>query len=212
MKCLNCDAEATIFFKEVVDGQLHEIRLCEACAAEKGFHLAVEQNKLTIANQFIWMAENLYPESAAKVGAVQCPSCGIRYSQFARTGRLGCADCYGAFEAQLKQILRRVHGATRHHGRAPRGADASTLRQRDLGRLREELNRAVEREEFELAARLRDQIRRMEQEAPATAGEAGSAGSARNAGDTGDAGNAGDAGSSEDAGTARDPGAAGGAS
>jgi protein arginine kinase activator len=203
MKCLNCDAEATIFFKEVVDGQLHEIRLCEACAAEKGFHLAVEQNKLTIANQFIWMAENLYPESAAKVGAVQCPSCGIRYSQFARTGRLGCADCYGAFETQLKQILRRVHGATRHHGRAPRGADASTLRQRDLGRLREELNRAVEREEFELAARLRDQIRQMEEETPAAAG---SAGSTRNAGDTGNAGNA------EDAGSARDPGAAGGAS
>lgn len=170
MKCQNCDTEATIFFKEVVDGQLNEIHLCEGCAAEKGFHLAVEQNKLTIANQFIWMAENLYPESAAKVGAVQCPSCGIRYSQFARTGRLGCADCYGAFDAQMKQILRRVHGATRHKGRGPRGSDGSTLRRRDLSRLREELNRAVEREEFELAARLRDQIRGMAEESPGAAG------------------------------------------
>jgi protein arginine kinase activator len=193
MKCMNCDAEATIFFKEVVDGQLREIRLCEACAAEKGFHLAVEQNKLSIANQFIWMAENLYPESAAKVGAVQCPSCGIRYSQFARTGRLGCADCYGAFEAQLKQILRRVHGATRHQGRAPRGADGSNLRRRDLGRLREELNRAVEREEFELAAELRDQIRRME-ETPSTptdeAGHGPDAGPGADAREAGEAGGA----------------------
>jgi protein arginine kinase activator len=203
MKCLNCDAEATIFFKEVVEGQLREIRLCEACAAEKGFHLAVEQNKLTIANQFIWMAENLYPESAAKVGAVQCPACGIRYSQFARTGRLGCADCYGAFEAQLKQILRRVHGATRHHGRAPRGADASTLRRRDLGRLREELNRAVEREEFELAAQLRDRIRRMEEEVPVATEETVN---------PGNAGHGGNAGTTRDAGSARDAGAAGGAS
>ena len=209
MKCLHCDAEATIFFKEVVDGQLREIRLCEACAAEKGFHLAVEQNKLTIANQFIWMAENLYPESAAKVGAVQCPSCGIRYGQFARTGRLGCADCYGAFEAQLKQILRRVHGATRHHGRAPRGADAPTLRRRDLGRLREELNRAVEREEFELAAQLRDQIRRMEEDVPAAAEETGSPGKVTN---TRDAGNTVDAGDLSDGGNPPDPEAVGGGS
>jgi protein arginine kinase activator len=206
MKCQNCDAEATIFFKEVVDGQLREIHLCETCAAEKGFHLAVEQNKLTIANQFIWMAENLYPESASKVGTVQCPSCGIRYSQFARTGRLGCADCYGAFETQLKQILRRIHGATRHQGRAPRGGDGSTMRRRDLGRLREELNRAVEREEFELAARLRDEIRKLNEEPSAAAGLSGGVGDAGYAGNAGNMGNAGDSRSAGSAGSAGDAG------
>lgn len=162
MKCQNCDAEATIFYKEVIEGQLREMQLCESCAAEKGFHLVVEQNKLNIASQFIWMAENLYPESAAKVGAVQCSSCGLRYSHFARTGRLGCAGCYSAFDAQLRQILRRVHGSTRHKGKAPRTIDAQGARRRDLVRLREELNRAVEREEFEEAARLRDRIRVLE--------------------------------------------------
>lgn len=162
MKCQNCEAEATIFYKEVIDGQLREMQLCESCAAEKGFHLVVEQNKLNIASQFIWMAENLYPESAAKVGAVQCPSCGMRYSHFARTGRLGCAGCYSAFEVQLRQILRRVHGSTRHKGKAPRTSDGRGERRRDLVRLREELNRAVEREEFEEAARLRDAIRVLE--------------------------------------------------
>ncbi len=171
MKCQNCDAEATIYFKEVVDGQLREIHLCESCAAEKGFHLVIEQNKLSIANQFIWMAENLYPESAAKVGAVQCGSCGLRYSQFARTGRLGCPGCYGAFEVQLKQILRRVHGSTRHKGKGPSRGEAFSEHRRDLARLREELSRAVEREEFETAARLRDQIRRMEAAAGTAAGE-----------------------------------------
>ncbi len=162
MKCQNCDAEATIYFKEVIDGQLREIHLCESCAAEKGFHLVIEQNKLSIANQFIWMAENLYPESAAKVGGVQCPSCGLRYSQFARTGRLGCPACYKAFDAQMKQILRRVHGATRHKGKGPGQTEDSLQHRRSLEKLREELNRAIEREEFEAAARLRDQIRQME--------------------------------------------------
>jgi protein arginine kinase activator len=162
MKCQNCDAEATVFYKEVVDGQMREMQLCESCAAEKGFHLVVEQNKLNIANQFIWMAENLYPESAAKVGAVQCASCGLRYSQFARTGRLGCADCYAAFDVQLRQILRRVHGSTQHKGKVPQTAGEGGVRRRDLVRLREELNRAIEREEFEEAARLRDRIRVLE--------------------------------------------------
>ena len=162
MKCQNCDAEATIYFKELVDGTLREIHLCENCAAEKGFHLVIEQSKLSIANQFIWMAENLYPESAAKVGTVQCPSCGMRYSQFARTGRVGCAGCYSAFGVQMRQILRRVHGATQHKGKGPGQNEEAVRHRRDLERLREELNRAIEREEFETAARLRDEIRRME--------------------------------------------------
>jgi protein arginine kinase activator len=167
MKCQNCEAEATIYFKEVVDGQLREIHLCESCAAEKGFHLVIEQSKLSIANQFIWMAENLYPESAAKVGAVQCPGCGMRYSQFARTGRLGCPECYTAFAVQMKQILRRIHGATRHKGKSPGESDSRVQQQRTLERMREELSRAIEREEFEAAARLRDEIRQMESsEAP----------------------------------------------
>jgi len=171
MKCQNCEGEATIHFKEVVDGALREIRLCESCAAEKGFHLVIEQNKLSIANQFIWMAENLYPESAAKVGSVQCPTCGMRYSQFARTGRVGCPACYTAFEVQMRQILRRVHGATQHKGKGPGQNEESMKYRRSLERLREELNRAIEREEFESAARLRDQIRRLEASAGRAASE-----------------------------------------
>jgi protein arginine kinase activator len=171
MKCQNCEAEATIFLKEVTDGQLREIHLCEKCAGEKGFHLMIEQNKLSIANQFIWMAENLYPESAAKVGQVQCPSCGLRYSQFARTGRLGCPDCYATFKVQMRQILRRVHGATRHKGKGPGQSEHSLQHRRRLEEMREELNRAIEREEFETAARLRDQIREMEAAAGSAASE-----------------------------------------
>ncbi len=120
MKCQRChDAESTIHFKEVADGNLREIHLCEACAADKGFHVAVEHNKLSIATQFIWMAENLFPESSAKIGAVQCESCGLRYSQFARLGRLGCPSCYEACRPHLNQILRRIHGATEHKTSSP---------------------------------------------------------------------------------------------
>ena len=181
MKCQNCgEAEATIHFKEVADGNLREIHLCEPCAADKGFHLVIEHNKLSIATQFIWMAENLYPESAAKVGSVQCSTCGLRYSQFTRVGRLGCPDCYAAFQPQLLQILRRVHGETTHRGRLPGETTALGARQRSgpllapvketqeqaLRQLRRKLEAAVREEDFEEAARLRDAIRALDAKPP----------------------------------------------
>jgi protein arginine kinase activator len=199
MKCQQCsDAEATVHLKEVTEGKLKELHLCESCATEKGFHLVVEHNKLTIATQFIWMAENLYPETSSKVGAVQCPSCGLRYSQFSRVGRVGCAECYDAFHPQLQKILLRVHGATRHKGRVPAivpgpsgesGAIASeavatttesqgtdpaagsqpnvpvSLGEEARTRLQEleaRLRQAVSSEAYEEAARLRDEIRRLQ--------------------------------------------------
>jgi protein arginine kinase activator len=129
MRCQQCnEAEATVHLKEVTDGKRQELHLCETCAREKGFHLVVEHNKLTIATQFIWMAENLYPETSSKVGAVQCPSCGLRYSQFSRAGRVGCAGCYEAFATQLQKVLHRVHGATRHKGRVPVSSAPGALR------------------------------------------------------------------------------------
>ncbi|MCA9727579.1 MAG: UvrB/UvrC motif-containing protein [Candidatus Eisenbacteria bacterium] len=187
MKCQNCgESESTIHFKEVVEGNLREIHLCEACARDKGFHIAIEHNKLSIAGQFIWMAENLYPESAAKVGSVQCATCGLRYSQFTRIGRLGCPDCYGAFQPQLMQILRRVHGETTHRGRLPRETTAlaepetpaavtppprpEDVRKQRLRQLRRELEAAVASEAFEEAARLRDSIRALESEPPGEPG------------------------------------------
>jgi protein arginine kinase activator len=174
MKCQNCgESEATIHFKEVAEGNLREIHLCEACAADKGFHLAIEHNKLSIATQFIWMAENLYPESAAKLGSVHCSACGLRYSQFTRVGRLGCPDCYEAFQPQLQQILRRVHGETTHRGRVPRESTALADRpalapshaethDQQLRQLRRKLEAAIRGEAFEEAARLRDEIRTLE--------------------------------------------------
>lgn len=134
MRCQQCsDAEATVHLKEVTDGKLRELHLCETCANEKGFHPVIEQNKLSIATQFIWMAENLYPETSSKVGAVQCSACGLRYSQFSRVGRVGCPECYDAFQPQLQKILLRVHGATKHKGRLPVDPSAAPTMTGTLG-------------------------------------------------------------------------------
>jgi len=103
-----------------------------------------------------------------RVGHVQCPRCGMQYSSFKETGRLGCSECYSAFQFQLRPLLRRIHGDTRHRGKAPtRGGSGATLT-RQIQRLHDELQRAVEREDFEAAAGIRDEIRKLESEAQQT--------------------------------------------
>jgi protein arginine kinase activator len=174
MKCQICAAtDATVYIKEVKNDQVRELHLCEKCAREKGFHSMVDQGKLSLASQFIWMAEHLYPD-AAGAGQVQCSRCGLRYSEFLQIGRLGCPTCYKDFGRQLKQVLRRAHGSVRHVGKAP-GREAVTLERRaTIQKLREELERAVEREEYERAAQIRDRIRELETEpvSPPAAGAA----------------------------------------
>jgi protein arginine kinase activator len=149
----------------VKNNEVRELHLCRACAEEKGFHSVLEQDKHVLANQFIWMAENLHPESGAKIGQIQCNECGLRYSEFTQTGRLGCGACYAAFEVQLRRLLRRVHGATRHAGKAPGAEEKQPSTRMVIQRLQDELQRAIASEEFERAAELRDRIQGLEKDA-----------------------------------------------
>jgi protein arginine kinase activator len=173
MKCQSCgDADATVHFKEIKNDEVKELHLCERCAQEKGFHSVVQSDKVSLAAQFQWMAENISPDAEGSTGQVVCPDCGLRYSQFTRTGRLGCAGCYKAFLSQLHPILRRVHGSTRHTGKAP-GLEGKLRERRELlHRLHDQLEDAVHKEAFEKAAQLRDQIRELEKEL-STEGKAG---------------------------------------
>ena len=104
-------------------------------------------------------------------GNIQCPRCNLLYSSFRETGRLGCSACYEAFAQQLRPLLRRVHGAIRHSGRTPAVDDAHAARRRESRTLQEQMERAVARDDFEQAARLRDQIRALKAELPAGRGE-----------------------------------------
>lgn len=163
MKCQSCNmTEATVHIKEVKNDQVTELHLCEKCAHDKGYRTMVAQGKSSLASQLIWMAESLYPEGAGALGNVRCSRCGLSYSEFVQMGRLGCEVCYRDFEKQLKQVLRRIHGSVRHVGKAPGKEGELFEHRRKLQKLHEELERAVEREEYERAAVLRDEIRTLE--------------------------------------------------
>lgn len=165
MLCQICGKNpATVHFTEIQDGKMSEIHVCERCSEERGMQSSSKKHQFDIADLLAGMADSMTSNEEARVGHVQCPRCGMPYSAFKETGRLGCADCYVAFQFQLRPLLRRIHGDTRHKGKKPAKDHAGATRSRQIQRLHDELQRAVEREDFERAASIRDEIRKLERE------------------------------------------------
>jgi len=164
MLCQICGKDtATVHFTEIHDNKMTEIHVCERCAEEKGLQAPAKQ-KFDIADIIANMADSMTNTEEERVGHVQCPRCGLLYSAFKETGRLGCAECYAAFQFQLRPLLRRIHGDTRHKGKVPARDGEGASRSRQVQRLYDEIQRAIEREEFEHAAEIRDEIKRLERE------------------------------------------------
>jgi protein arginine kinase activator len=163
MLCQICGKNpATVHFTEIHDNKMSELHVCERCAEEKGLHSEPAKQKFDIAAVFADMMNSMTTTEEERVGHVQCPRCGLLYSAFKETGRLGCAECYSAFQFQLRPLLRRIHGDTRHKGKTPARDGEVVSIARQVQRLYDELQRAVEREEFERAAEVRDEIKRLE--------------------------------------------------
>src|SRR5258706_10075592 len=170
MLCQICGKNpAVLHFTQIVENKMSEYHLCEVCAEEKGFTEPVKplKEKFDVAAAFAGMINSMTSNEEERVGSVQCPRCGLLYSAFKETGRLGCSECYNAFQFQLRPLLRRIHGDTRHRGKSPTRGGAVESGTRHIQRLHDELQRAVEREEFEKAAGIRDEIKRLEGARPA---------------------------------------------
>jgi protein arginine kinase activator len=100
---------------------------------------------------------------ASSSDAGVCAFCGATARDFRATGRLGCAHCYDAMESSLRELLRRLHGSSKHVGQRYEAPRPESLVESDpRNALRDRLQRAVEAEQFELAAELRDKLRVME--------------------------------------------------
>lgn len=169
MLCQICGKNpGTVHITEIHDNKMSEIHVCEGCADEKGLHpTAAKKQKFDIADLLAGMVDDVAHSEEERIGNIHCPRCGLLYSGFKETGRLGCPECYTAFQFQLRPLLRRVHGDTRHRGKVPARDSEGASRSRQIQRLHDELQRSVEREDFERAASLRDEIKRLEREVAA---------------------------------------------
>jgi len=168
MRCEHChEREAVIHLTQIQNAQVTTLHLCDACAAEKGVETGAPSGKFALQDFLATLGKG-GTESGAGAD-VACPACGATLKDFRQTGRLGCAECYRSFEAPLRDLLRRLHGSARHVGEAyapespVAGGEVAAPAEADaLVELRDRLRRAIEIEDFELAAELRDRIRVLE--------------------------------------------------
>ena len=161
MLCQICGKNpATVHFTEIHDNRMSEIHVCERCAEEKGMQASASQHKFEIADLLASMVDAVTQTDEERVGHVQCPRCGMLYSSFKATGRLGCAECYRAFEGPLRDLLRRLHGSSRHLGeRYAAAGTEEAIPAPGAEQLRQQLQLAIDTANFELAAELRDRLR-----------------------------------------------------
>ncbi|HEX8830629.1 MAG TPA: UvrB/UvrC motif-containing protein, partial [Longimicrobium sp.] len=133
---------------------------CETCAAALGLDPGLGATA-PLADFLAQMGKPMAAEQSGGPGT--CPACGMTLADFKRTGRLGCGRCWSVFEQSLKGLLRKLHGGTQHVGKVYLPPDPTEMdRTARVVSLRRSLQRAVDEEDFERAAGLRDQIRRLE--------------------------------------------------
>lgn len=164
MLCQLCHKnEATIEFTEIINNQMMQLHLCEECAHQKGIEM---EQPFSIADFLAGMGDlTQVPET--KKTPVKCPRCNMTMDDFRKIGRFGCGECYNAFKASLLPLLKRIHGAVRHTGKAKTGMSGAAVKTTALMALRQKLQRAIDNEEFEEAANIRDKIRELEKKAKA---------------------------------------------
>lgn len=160
-KCDKCDRDATHHSVEVIKGQKIVKNLCDEHALEEGMTFKAGHTPI---NELLSNFVKLHSGAAQSASVeLKCDECGLTFSQFRETSLLGCPSCYAAFETPLSPLLERAHeGGTHHIGKVPRRAGAGEQRQAQLLRMRKRLDEAVAAEDYELAARLRDDIHRFE--------------------------------------------------
>lgn len=164
MLCQNCQQRnANICFTQVINNNKVDLYLCESCARENG-QLSIGM-PINISNFFGGLmgygGANQYISKLAPQQII-CKKCGMSYEEFQRTGKLGCDNCYGIYSERLKPLVRRLHGNIKHTGKVPSKITKTIKASKEIEELKELLGQAIQNEEYEKAAELRDKIKSVE--------------------------------------------------
>lgn len=168
MLCENCKSnKATFFYKQTKNGVTTEKNLCSECAKSQGltadiggFHTF---DDMYGDNFFGGILGSLFEQRPSVSSLSACPFCGTRLGELLNSGTAGCAKCYETFASALSPTIAKIHGKVAHCGKAPKGAPKKQLSLEDkIAILKDELEAVIERQEYERAAELRDEIRALE--------------------------------------------------
>lgn len=167
MDCQECNKRpATLHFTQIIYGNKTEVHVCEICAKEKGY-TAYPEGAYSLHNLLSGLfnfdtskIDNTNTEAFEQKKELKCPKCDLSFTQFKHIGKFGCATCYQTFSERLDPVLRRVHsGNTKHYGKIPKRKGGNLHMKKQLETYKIELQRLIEEEAFEEAAKIRDMIK-----------------------------------------------------
>jgi len=159
--CEKCNKNnATIHFTKIINGQVEERHLCETCAKENNelefnFEVPFSFEKL-----FTGLIDSIQ-EDPGKRKDITCPKCGLTYKKFQEVGKFGCAKCYEVFRKDISSLVKGIHGHNTHQGKVPIKTKDKVIQKKAIESLKMELEKSIEKEDFERAAYLRDEINRL---------------------------------------------------
>lgn len=182
MMCSNCGKkEANFMYTESINGVKKEIKLCGDCAKRLGFldNMSFSMPSLDFSsflgdflNEYNGLMPSLFTE---REKALKCSECGMNYDEFLRTGKFGCSNCYDVFQQEIEPLLKQLHGDTRFLGKKSNNnfeeinlKNLETVEETgntDIEILKEKLKKAIKVEDYESAAKIRDEIKELENNA-----------------------------------------------
>ncbi len=169
MLCQNCKkSEATTHIKRVLNGEATESHLCSSCAQNLGMGSFFDDFSLNMPDIF----SHIFGDSAFAIEGSRldrCEKCGCCFDDIIKSGAVGCADCYEKFFNKLQPSIQRIHGKAKHAGKTPKNTKEKTVikektPEEKIAELQTLMKKAIEEQNFEQAAILRDEIKKMKGE------------------------------------------------
>lgn len=155
--CEKCGINpSAVTLTKVINGKKSVVRLCASCAQENNIY-----KDLNMDLGFSSLFSSFFNESEAEDSKItSCPVCSMTSVEFLKHGKPGCANCYSVFESSMAPLLKKIHSTTSHTGKVYGSTGGKSENKIDL--LKARLKEAIAKEEYEKAARLRDEIKEME--------------------------------------------------
>jgi protein arginine kinase activator len=162
MRCDYCgEQDATVHLGQLLNGEMKNLHLCKECAGKSGINV---DDPVSLSDLLLKAGLASGAPEAGTAEDTSCPECHMRLSDFRKTSRLGCPACYEAFAAELAGLLLGLHKSQYHAGKAPSGTRLSHDIQVQAEGISRRLKAAIATEQFEEAARLRDELKQLQGE------------------------------------------------
>ena len=151
-QCSGCTKKTTIHFTQIINNKVYKLDMCEDCPLKKE---VIDPGNFSLTDIFKTEKEASLKQN---LDEIMCETCGMTQVEFEKRGRLGCPDCYTYFKPTIQTIAKDMHYGVAHKGKRPNLAVERIDLNHQVNQMKEDLERAIEVEDFEQAAILRDKI------------------------------------------------------